>query len=91
MKYVLLMLLMGANVTLMAQPIGPVFDLTTGRFTGFAQQDGKDIVILSPNGAMTIIPNPNSNIPNAPVLVLPSTTPVPKPTTPNSPNSSQGK
>jgi hypothetical protein len=75
MKFVLFMLLMASNVTLMAQPLGPVIDLQTGQFKGFAQQEGKDIVILGPKGMM-IIPDA------APSPARPAT-----PTTP--PSSSQ--
>ncbi len=57
MKYVLLTILMAANVSLMAQPLELVINPQTGKIIGIAEQYGRDIVILSPKGKMTIIPD----------------------------------
>jgi hypothetical protein len=71
MKYVMLMLLMASNVSLMAQPLGPVITLDTGKFQGFADKNGKDIVILGPHG-LTIIPDAYpAPTPRAPAPVNP--------------------
>jgi hypothetical protein len=79
MKYVMLMLLMASNVSLMAQPLGPVIDLQTGQFKGFADQNGRDIVILGPKGMMII---PDALPPPAPRA------PAPVNTDPNAPTNS---
>lgn len=84
MKFVLLMLLMGFTGSSMAQPLGPVIDLQTGQFKGFAQQEGKDIVILGPRGMM-IIPDAAPSPARPPISTAPPSssqapqTPAPNP------------
>lgn len=84
MKYVLLMILMTANVTLMAQPLNLVIDPQTGQIKGIAKQVGKDIVIVNPKGKMMIIPDAlPPPTPRAPALLYyPNAS-----TNPSSPNS----
>lgn len=92
MKRVLLAVHIGFVATSVAQPLGPIIDLNTGKITGFAQQEGEDIVILNPNGGMTVILNPEPNRPNTPVLVNPSTNATdPKSTISTATRNTQGK
>jgi hypothetical protein len=76
MKYVLLMILTSLGASSMAQPLGPVIDLNSGKWQGFADKNEKDIVILGPQG-LTIIPDaypaPAPRAP-APVSTDPNTT-----------------
>ncbi len=91
MKYVMLMLLMASNVTLMAQPLGPVITLDTGKFQGFADKNGKDIVILGPHG-LTIIPDAYpAPAPRNPALVNPTTSNPPNSSSPIPAPNPQGK
>jgi hypothetical protein len=83
MKYVLLTVLMAVNVSLMAQPLELVINPQNGKIIGIAEQYGRDIVIVSPKGKMTIIPDALPHL--LPVLHLRSITPMLQPTLPLNP------
>jgi hypothetical protein len=58
-------------VASLAQPLGPVLNLSTGEIVGFAIQEGKDIVILNPKSGVSTIISPEPNRPSTPnVLIL---------------------